>query len=80
MLSSLSSKGQNFEIRGLLFHYIKCLKNRHPNLMDLLQNIKPLILKSWPFEAFEAKMTYKTTNQRLVEVHFGRYQKNILQE
>ena len=26
------------------------------------------------------KVTYSTTHQRLVEVQFGRYQKNILQE
>ena len=35
MISSLTSKGQNFKLRGLQFHIIKWLKNGHPNFKDL---------------------------------------------
>ena len=34
MISSLASKGQDFKL-GLQFHFIKWLKNGHPNFKDL---------------------------------------------
>ena len=37
-------------------------------------------LRDMYFDAEVVYVTYSTTNQRLVEVQFGRYQKNILQE
>ena len=33
--SSLASKCQDFKLRGLQFHFIKPLKNRHSNFKDL---------------------------------------------
>ena len=35
MISSLASKCQHFKLRGLQFHSIKWLKNRHPNFKVL---------------------------------------------
>ena len=35
MISPLASKGQDFKLRGLQFHFKKWLKNRHPNFKDL---------------------------------------------
>ena len=35
MISSLASKGQDFKLRGLQFHYIKWLKNGHHNFKGL---------------------------------------------
>ena len=35
MISSLASKCQHFKLRGLQFHYIKWLKNRHSNFKVL---------------------------------------------
>ena len=34
-ISSLAARCQDFEIRGLQFHFIKWLKNRHFNFEDL---------------------------------------------
>ena len=33
MISSLASKCQDFKLRGLQFHFIKRLKNEHPNFL-----------------------------------------------
>jgi hypothetical protein len=35
MISLLASKYQDFKLRGLQFHFIKWLKNEHPNFRDL---------------------------------------------
>ena len=35
MISSLASKGQDFKLRGLQFHYIKWLKNGDHKSKDL---------------------------------------------
>jgi hypothetical protein len=35
MISSFASKCQGFKLGGLQFHFIKQLKNGHPNFKDL---------------------------------------------
>ena len=36
MISLLASNWQDFKLRGLQFHFIKQLKNGHPNFKNLL--------------------------------------------
>ena len=48
MISSLDSKGQDFKLRGLQFHFTKWLKNGHPNFKDLPFWILNQVKISWP--------------------------------
>ena len=45
MISSLTSKRQNFKLRGLQFHFIKQLKNRHPCNDTKLEKVKRSLVK-----------------------------------
>ena len=67
MISSLASKCQHFKLRGLQFHSIKWLKNRHPNFKVCIGILKSVKI-SWPNSNHKVFISKESNIEKLVEV------------